>query len=116
MPIFDHKGYVAITSDGVTYYEMGPVDGSITILESRGDYGNLSQATIDAFRNEGIVWGEWSTVSRSALTTAQSLYNSQWVGRPYSPLSYNSNYYVNSVLGRVGANPIVPFTIAPGFP
>jgi len=116
MPIFDHKGYVAITSDGVTYYEMGPVDGRITILESHGDYGNLSQATIDAFRNDGIVWGGWSTVNRSALTTAQSLYNGRWVGHTYNPLYHNSNYYVNSVLGRAGANPVVPFTIAPGFP
>ena len=117
--IFDHKGIEILAPEGVSWTEMGPQYGRIgdpiMVFRSSGDVSGLSPATIEAFQEGSVVYGRWSIVSRSALTTAEGLYHAQWVGRPYSPLSYNSNYYVNFVLERAGANPAVPFSLAPGF-
>jgi hypothetical protein len=111
-----HKGIEASFPEGIARYEMGPdISGNIAISQSfDGDEG-LIRGTQAAFRTGRVVYGQWSVVSRAALTTQQSLYEAQWVGQPYYPTYRNSNYYVDSVLRGAGANPRVPGVFAPAF-
>jgi hypothetical protein len=94
---------------------MGPnVQGNIAVYRSSGGIDGLTSNTISAFNNDRVVWGDWATVPKSALTTAQTAY-SNWIGPPYSAIDHNSNFYVNSVLSHAGANPHIPGVFAPAF-
>jgi RHS repeat-associated protein len=111
-----HKGIEVSFPEGMAYYEMGPdANWRISISESFNSHEGLIAGTQAALERGAVVYGEWSVVSRAALTTQQSLYEARWVGQPYYPTYRNSNYYVDFVLRGAGANPRVPGVFAPSF-
>lgn len=112
-----HKGYQVVSSEGTSYFEMAPdADWNMKIFRGDASGAGLTRASYTAINEGTAVYGEWSAVSRSALTTQQSAYESLYVGRTYNPFHRNSNFYVDSVLRGAGANARVPGVWAPAFP
>ncbi len=111
-----HKGFQAVLREGLAFYEMGPdADGRISIFRGLNDHAGLIPDTVTALDQNIVRYGQWSPISRAALSAQQSLYEARWVGRTYYFTHRNSNYYVDSVLKGAGADPRVPGVFAPGF-
>lgn len=90
-------------------FEMGPVTnkgGAITTTNTAGSVGKWDTFlnTQDAI-GAGTVKPFSAEVSFSGMVDAIDLYNNYWAGdTTYSPISYNSNYAVNTVIYAAGGS------------
>lgn len=99
----------------IIYGEVAPRGGMIDIWWGDRMGGGLTPASRDAIAQGKVTWGEWSVVSKSALTANISAYENSHVNTPYRFYRQNSNYFVDQVIGKSGGNPHVPGVWAPAF-
>jgi len=105
--------------NGEAIWEMGPDDQGLiaTTLSPQRPTGTVRSTRYYLRKNpKRVLWSKPMTVSASALTRAMVNYELTWVGRPYSALSHNSNYAVNSVVYGAGGQIEGNLGYSPGFP
>lgn len=92
--------------------------GRIRLYDSSGELTggdtSLTQATTTA-SPDSFKWGPVQIVNRAQLIAAIQAYKAQYVdvGALYRWYSYNSNFFVNSVISASGGNPVIPGALAP---
>ena len=115
--LFQLADWMDVAGDySIRSFEMAPRDnGMIDIWSGDARGEGLTAATKAAIGRGGVTWGEWSLISRSALTANLSAYESVYLNTPYRFYRQNSNHFVNEVIGKSGGNPHVPGGWAPAF-
>ncbi|OGX47862.1 MAG: hypothetical protein A2216_01175 [Omnitrophica WOR_2 bacterium RIFOXYA2_FULL_45_12] len=85
-------------------WEMGPGPGG-KIYTSTKDLSKWdTQLSTQKAITSGNVRFTTTEVSASGLVEAIAWYEQNWVGQNYSPVSFNSNYAVNTVIYAAGGN------------
>jgi RHS repeat-associated protein len=108
-----------------TIIEMGPNNaGQIQIfkynvnneasIQGALSLGNTPIDTLGALRSSTVTWVQTS-MSASVLTNSLNSYVGHWGGSIYYPTSYNSNYFVNTVVYGQSGNITGNFGWAPTF-
>jgi RHS repeat-associated protein len=111
-PVGNHKVLRYQVGDDVYYAEMAPEAGRIKVHE--GSLRQMTEATQRAVDHKAITWHR-TTVNLDVLTRAIEGYKQLFQGEPYRWYSFNSNYFVNSVVSAAGGNPTLPGVFAPAF-
>ncbi|MBI3108220.1 MAG: hypothetical protein HYY95_22040, partial [Candidatus Rokubacteria bacterium] len=111
-PVGSHKVLRYRTGDDLRYAEMAPEAGNIKVYE--GPLSEMTGSTQGAVKSGSITW-QRTTVNMDILMRAIEGYRQLFEGQPYRWYSFNSNYFVNSIVSAAGGEPATPGVFAPAF-